>query len=166
MMSFDIKGTIAGIKASIDALKNALELKQSIATNKEVGEVYAQLNLLQDQLITQSVRYDALAREKEAIEEELIQLKRHFDDAERYELFKLPAGSIVFRTKPDENAIDPTHYWCADCYHKQIKSILQPWTPQNSHTTLHCNTCGATLLNERIPMTMAVAYNPNKRGAF
>ncbi|ECD4943428.1 hypothetical protein ACFLJF_005845 [Salmonella enterica] len=145
----DFSGFFSAIKDSLEALKKAYDLKQSIAIDQAVNKVYEQLNSLQEQLIMQRSRHDAISREKDAIERELINLKQHLQDAERYELHQLEAGGIVYRVKPGYESGQPLHYWCASCYDQQIKSVLQPGIPKNGHNVLHCNNCNSTILSER-----------------
>lgn len=83
------------------------------------------------------------------LEKEQRRIDRFQTEAVRYALTRTEQGSLVYELDQAKANGDPPHCICANCYEKQVKSILQPV----AHNTLTCGQCGGTF------------YKPDGRGS-
>ncbi|HHT1062311.1 TPA: hypothetical protein ACTYAA_001709 [Citrobacter freundii] len=163
---------LTGFKTTVDTIKNALEIirkaiqvKDEIAADRAAADIYSKLNAVQSQLLSLYSEYESISRVKDSLENELEKLKRDKVELARYELHSLPAGSIVYRLKPEHQSTELVHCLCPVCFGNNIKSMLQVGNYVNSHSTLQClkTDCQAVYLNERIEQpAITVRHKPRR----
>ncbi len=102
----------------------------TVATKKLISDLLDRLITLQTEQIAMQSAILEFREEQRRIE--------HFKaEADRYALRRTELGSLVYELKPGQADAEPTHWICAACYDKQIKSVLQPV----AHNTFECGTC-------------------------
>ncbi|HDT5990744.1 TPA: hypothetical protein QHC21_005711 [Raoultella planticola] len=148
----DIEGyrsAIGLVNGLLGTVHGVFEIKSSAAFNKKAAEIYSQLHILNERLLKLQTEHSALVRQRDDLERKVTEMERWSKNEQLdYELFALPAGTLVYRLKVLGESEDPVYYLCPSCYQKQVKSILQPSEPVNHIDTLKCYTCSVTFLHQ------------------
>ena len=127
-------GARAG-NAAIDLLKRiktAFKSPQAAGNAEFEGLVIELMNEVTDTKLANL----ALKEQLIALREQALQTKAREDQFSRYELWKTPYGTLVYRLKHPATDQEPDHYLCATCKEKGIKSILQ-----GHNDFRQCNVC-------------------------
>ncbi|ENP0655282.1 hypothetical protein ACCH91_000155 [Serratia marcescens] len=151
------------VKAIKDVVKAASDLKTNVAINDKATEIYSYLNDVQEKLMALQAEHMAMARLKDDLERQVMELTQWNQEKTQYALTKLPSGTMVYQLKPAYQGDEPVHQLCPNCYQKQVKSILQFHGYSQWHSVLRCPGCASDFLNERQDMT---CYSVKRRSSF
>lgn len=137
---------IAEIKLAYDAATSALKLAKSIQAlskdgevNKVVIELQQSILNLQATIFDTQAKMEELNRLKNEAEEKLRNRDEWQKEKERYHLFEIAPGIVVYALKPDDKSGEPRHYLCPSCFQVNKKQFLQ--RPSPHHTNYKCNAC-------------------------
>ncbi|HBR7873733.1 TPA: hypothetical protein MHQ07_03285 [Klebsiella pneumoniae subsp. pneumoniae] len=151
------------VKAVKDVVKAASDMKTNVAINEKATEIYSYLNDVQEKLMALQIEHMTMARLKDDLERQVVQLTEWNQDKQHYALTKLPSGALVYQLKPAYQGDEPVHQLCPNCYQKQVKSIIQFHGYSQWHSVLKCPNCSAEFFNERQDMK---CYSVGRRSSF
>ncbi|GLP86275.1 hypothetical protein GCM10007921_18350 [Tritonibacter mobilis] len=109
--------TIQAIIGTIRALEKNTQTPQATPE----PEIAGALETLKTQVLEAQEQNIALRKAILELEQECLELKRATDKFVGYELWKTPAGHLVYKSGA---GIEPVHYLCPSCHDAGIKSIL------------------------------------------
>lgn len=130
-MDFDFdtaKQIVDLTRSSATTLEAAVASGRSIkslftaAKSPPMSEVRKAVAALDEQILQAREANIKLRELANQLREENLDLKRSFDKFAEYELWETPCGSVVFRSKNDN---EPTHYLCPICKDEGEKTVLQ-----------------------------------------
>ena len=110
--------TIQAIIGTIRALEKNTQTPQATPE----PEIAGALETLKTQVLEAQEQNIALRKAILELEQECLELKRATDKFVGYELWKTPAGYLVYKSGA---GIEPVHYLCPSCHDAGIKWILQ-----------------------------------------
>ena len=142
---------VENVKTAISTVKQVVDLRNDYELHKATHQLLTTLDGVRNQLTSLQSEYATMQRSKDDMEKKLVELIQWKEDKARYELAKLPSGTLVYRLKTEYQDVEPAHDLCPRCYNKNVKSVLQFGGYKDSHSTLQCLNpdCGAVVLNER-----------------
>lgn len=140
-----IAGALGGVSSSLAIAKAAIEVSDFVRASSAVADVTQKLVDLQIQVIASNGAFMQLQQEHSALAQLVRELEEQAADRDRYELFELTAGVIVYRVKLTPHPAgaehpvspEPMHYLCPRCFNQKTKAILQ----QRSVAALVCPEC-------------------------
>lgn len=133
---------VSEIAAGLGALKSAYDLAKGMIDLKNATDINKVIYDIQKQLLEAQSQYSALMSRNKELEDESMQMKNWEADKQRYQLKELPPGIFVCVTKVGMEGSEPTHHICANCYNKNIKSLLHNLGSGNGLTRWKCYECG------------------------
>jgi cell division protein FtsB len=144
---------IQEIASSIKYIKTAKDIITAIADNKSLAEIKGKLIELQNALLSaqesafKSQQEQAtLIAEINKLKQDIVKIKAWPEQAVRYKLkFVKNSGTVYALIKSMANG-EPPHYLCSNCFHDEIKSIMQPGKNANKITIIHCPKCKCEII--------------------
>jgi hypothetical protein len=120
------------ITAALTTITSAAELARLIISGKIDDEVKAKATELNNSILSlqgtifslQSQNHELL-KTKHDLENQLIKIADWQKEAQRYYLYELCSGVMVYALKEDQSNSEPFHYVCPNCYQNKRKSFLQ-----------------------------------------
>lgn len=146
-----ISGALASLSGTLGLAKTALEVRDFNSAGAAIAETTQKLIDLQTQVITLQSSFLQLQQDHAAVTKEASELKEHRADRERYSLFQIKPGNLVYRLNvvphgegaSDEGFVDPPHYLCQPCMDvRRVKVVLN----ERALSWL-CPECKATVSN-------------------
>src|SRR5713226_3130242 len=136
-----IGGAITGLKTAADIAVGLSKLH----TMAEVQAKAIELNQIilaaqSGAMAAQSDQFSMLQRIRD-LEEEIARVKAWEETKQRYQLHEPTTGTFVYAIKEESKGTDPTHWICANCYEKSVRSILQLITVGVAHNHYICPNC-------------------------
>jgi DNA-directed RNA polymerase subunit RPC12/RpoP len=142
-----IKDYVESAKAMYDGVKTLIDQDEQLQANQHLHELLSLANTAKFEAMELQDRCSALRREAEQLNQELVKLRNWFEDEKpKYQLHELAPNALVYALKPVEQPSGPTHYLCAHCYNRSIKSILQADGHTGFERKLVCHECGSFVL--------------------
>lgn len=133
---------VAELGIGLNAIKSALDIAKGMFDMKNEAEINSAVIAIQRQLLEANSAYSALTSRIRELEEESVRMKNWEAEKQRYELKQLPPGILVYTTKQGMEGAEPTHNICANCYNKNVKSLLHNLGSGNGLTKWKCYGCG------------------------
>lgn len=138
----EIGAGLGSLKAAADILKGLNAAHTQAAINEVKISLQGHIFEAREALsAAQEAQATALGRVRE-LEMEIVQLKDWEAEKQRYQLEKLPPGILIRRLKPGMENGEPPHEICANCYNKDVKSLLHVTGQGNGRTHWKCHSCG------------------------
>jgi hypothetical protein len=122
-------------------LEKTMNTKSEMEFMTTIRALYLLVDKVQQQLVSAHSACATLLEEKEALQNENALLKQWTKEKPSYVLHSLPAGTFVYRLRALTERAAADYYLCVHCYHKNVKSILQPI----ACNVLSCHTCQASI---------------------
>lgn len=141
-----IAGAFGTLKTASEITQGLLALKTDAAVSAKAVELNRVIFEVQQQLFNAQTDYAAVLAHVSQLEAEIAKFKNWEQEKERYELYQLTIGTLVYRIKPSMQGSEPIHHICPNCYEQGIKSILQYSAIKNLHSSYSCPRCKATFL--------------------
>lgn len=112
-----------------------------------VIELRERLQTLREDLLTVREEVSTLREEKRELEERLSQRSDFESERDMYTLVTLKSGSVVYkRNDLGEGADNNPIYFCAHCFEKRRRSIIQVNKPGFGEDGAYCPECSATFI--------------------
>ena len=115
---------LSGIKAALDILKGAKDLK-GVGAADQIHGLQAALIDAQRGLIAADQAHAVDIDRIRQLEGEMRASQAQRDDLARYELKDLGWGAFAYMLKPNLRGSEPPHWACANCYKKGEIAIIQ-----------------------------------------
>ena len=138
-------GLISNFGAAQDIAKALLELKTISEVQSKVAELQNVILSAQNTALTAQSQQSALIQHIADLEKEVANAKAWETEKQRYELKALESGIFTYSLKPSSANGEPSHWLCANCYSKGIKSILQNSGDFYGVSTHNCHSCKTEL---------------------
>jgi cell fate (sporulation/competence/biofilm development) regulator YmcA (YheA/YmcA/DUF963 family)/ribosomal protein L37AE/L43A len=150
---------IPEIAASITALKNATDLTSFIIKSKiddvvreKTNELHQTISDIQLNLMKVLASNQELLEENSILKEQISKLKNFTKESVNYTLYEVASGFFVYAEKEAVQSGSPTIWYCAHCYQKAEKSILQRMEQTYDGTFYYCPNCQNKFINhEDVP---------------
>jgi hypothetical protein len=135
-MVAEVYAGLSAFKAMFDMAKGLKDINDAAIRNGAIIE-------LQEQILSAQGQQSALIERIQALETEVAFFERWDGEKQRYELKQLGHhGVFAYLLKKSEQAIEPAHWICPDCYEKHRKSILQQVSRMPGRADVRvCQTC-------------------------
>lgn len=145
-----IAGAFGTLKTASEITQGLLALKTDAAVSTKAVELNQVIFEMQQQLFAAQTDYAAVLSRIRDLEAEIAQFKDWEQEKQRYELYELTIGTLVYRIKPSMQGSEPVHHLCPNCYEQGIKSILQYSAIKNLHSSYSCPRCKASFLGSQV----------------
>lgn len=143
-------GSISAAAIAVKDIYNGVraldELQDNIAAAQQRSALLDLVIRAQHLLIDAQAQHAAAIGRVNELEAKMKQAERWANQKARYQLHRLPSGTLVYRYQPAENEAEPVHDLCPNCYLKDVPSILQAAGFANGHQTASCPNCRAVYL--------------------
>lgn len=133
---------VAEFGVGLSAIKTALDIAKGMLDMKNEAEINSAVIDIQRQLLEANAAYSALTSRIRELEEESMRMKNWEGEKQRYQLTELPPGIFAYVIKPGMEGAEPVHHICANCYNKNVKSLLHNLGSSNGLTRWKCHECG------------------------
>jgi hypothetical protein len=120
-----IAGTVSALKGAIDITQAMIGLRDAQAIQTKVIELNSKILEAQSSAFLANEERSALIERVGRLEQEIAALKAWNAEKNRYELTQWGNGAFAYVLKETEQAGEPRHALCANCYQRGAKSILQ-----------------------------------------
>jgi hypothetical protein len=164
-MISEITSAIGSAKVAFDMAKGMAALKNQVDVQMKAAELLNVIIDLQGKLQEAQAATAAIQAELREVRTQQRELEDWAAEKSHYRLHRFEPGGIVYRYHATSEDDAPPHDLCADCYHKNVKSILQATAPVGSHRALKCHGCSSVVLTERIE-SGGVWVVPTSRGQW
>lgn len=141
-----LSGLISNFGAAQDIAKAMLELKTISEVQGKVTELQNVILSAQNTALTAQSQQSTLIQRVADLEKEIANVKAWEAEKQRYELKALKPGVFAYTLKPSSANGEPSHWLCANCYNKGIKSILQNAGDFYGVSTHNCHSCKTKIL--------------------
>lgn len=142
---------LQGARSASQLVQDLLKLRTDAEVQTKVVELNGILLNLQGELNNAQAEYGALMGRVHELEEQIAQFEHWEEEQQRYQLHEFPTGAIAYIIKEEEKGDDPIQYLCSNCYHRRVKSFLQPNYDKAYKRQLQCNSCQAVIVSETRP---------------
>jgi hypothetical protein len=156
-----ILGSFKGIK---DAAESMVSLRDEVVIMGKVGEINSKLIDAQNGIFSVNEERSALVQAVSDLEKEIADLKGWIAEKQRYRLICLAPNVMAYALKPSEQASEPIHLLCANCYTDDKKSFLNQHVNNSRVDKFHCNRCKETLIVDKDPGPRQMTVNRNPGG--
>lgn len=140
----------------LDALKTAFDIGKTIKDMDNSAVRNAAVIDLQNEILTAQAAQAALVSQVSELKKEMARFETWETEKQRYELEEMPPGILAYRLKPGMENGEPAHKICANCYNRNVKSLLHSLGSANGRTKWRCHTCG---FDEHSGHLVSVAVN-------
>ncbi|SFR94694.1 hypothetical protein SAMN05216570_1033 [Dyella sp. OK004] len=124
---------LARITSALGAIKTGSDIAKEIASAQTLDgiqhrttDLFGVMADIQQQLVSMQIAYTSLLDERDALKQEVSEMKRAMLDRQQYVLHALPLGGLVYRFRGTHDRADAAHDLCVQCYEQGTKSVLQP----------------------------------------
>ncbi|BCB62782.1 hypothetical protein HaloA020_34830 [Halomonas sp. A020] len=136
-----VDGLMAFTKATIDIARGGGDPATVVIALRE------RLQTLREDLLTVREEVTTLREEKRELEERLAQRAEFESERHMYTLVTLETGSVVYkRDGLGQGANSKPVYFCAHCFEKRRRSIIQVNKPGFGEDGAYCPECSATFI--------------------
>jgi len=145
---------MSSITAAIGGLKTASDIAQAMVGVRDTALLQSKIIELQQVILSaqssgiaaQSEQFTLLDRIRN-LEEEVTRMETWNAEKDRYKLHEVRDGLFTYILKDEEEAAEPSHQLCANCFNTQNKkSILQRETQAVGRAqTLVCLNCNSEI---------------------
>jgi len=132
---------IAGIKTSIDLLKNLSKKEKSPESLQIISSIQSTQLSLQSDILSFQSEINSLQDKNRQLEQKLSEYENWEITENRYELKEIATGVFVYSKKKNSRITEPQHWVCAKCFQDRKKSILQCLNPIQVHKIFECQNC-------------------------
>jgi len=129
-------GAVASMSAAKDISQSLVTLRDAEMIRSKVFDLTNSLMDLQQQMMNAQVEQMRLIDELRNTKQALDEVKDTRQKKDRYERFKTPFGSFVYRLKADFSGSEIAHYLCSACF-EQDKQV----TLHQNDELLFCPVC-------------------------
>lgn len=126
---------LGAVKTAFDIAKTIKDMDNTTVRNAAVID-------LQNEILTAQAAQAALISQIGELKKELGRFETWETEKQRYILEELPPGIFAYRLKPGMENGEPAHKICANCYNKNVKSLLHNLGTSNGLTNWRCHSCG------------------------
>lgn len=126
---------LGAVKTAFDIAKTIKDIDNTAARNAAVID-------LQNEILTAQAAQAALISQIGELKKEMARFETWETEKQRYELEELPPGIFAYRLKSGMENGEPAHKICANCYNKNVKSLLHKLGSANGRTQWRCHSCG------------------------
>ncbi len=154
---------LSSIKSISDIATFLLKAKVGSDVTQKAIELQSMIISLQTSIISTQVQNQELIAENERLKQQLATIEKWEEETMGCQLMEVDAGTFVYARHPNWNSGKPVHWFCANCYQKKQKSILQKKSCASwitSGTDLErdapmwiyiCANCNAEIMTASIP---------------
>lgn len=141
------KDATEALKTVYKGVKELSELQENIQAKQQALDLLGSVISVQQDIIQLQAELSAQQSKMDAIAAENIQLRAWGEDKNRYELHELAPGAVVYRvSQSHQRTGEPEHYLCTNCYHNNIKAILQANGSVGFQKRFTCHSCKSFVL--------------------
>jgi chromosome segregation ATPase len=139
MIGTTVTATIAAVRASIDAVKAAVKMRDDRLVESILQEMNSKISSVQAAYMALQEKHAAMTDSERDLKSKLRELEDQASDFANYEKSWTEHGGLLYRDK--SIAADAQHqlYLCANCMAAKVKTFLQP---VDDGLFLHCNIHG------------------------
>ncbi len=131
-MIAEISSLISSTKAAYDIVKGISSLKAEIERNESIAKILEVLISVQSQALSVQAKTQELEIEKYELAKKLMAFETWSETESQYSLEEIASGVFVYSYKKTNEANEPMHWLCTNCWKDKIKSILQCDTPHRT----------------------------------
>jgi len=140
-MLAEISSLVASSKAAHDIAKGISSLKSEVDRNESVSKVLEVLISVQMQALSVNAIAQKLQEEKFELTQKVMEFKKWSETEAQYELKEIAPGILIYAYKKGDDAIEPMHWLCPNCWHDKKKSILQRNYHDSNSGMYACKKC-------------------------
>lgn len=134
---------LAAIKSASEATKAIFDLRDASIVQAKAIELQKLILDAQEATLRAREREDALVARVRDLEEEVRELRAWNTKADEYRLVEIDNGAFAYLRKPEARGSEPVVWFCAQCFEKHHRSILQNRgrTKDRGSTIYGCSNC-------------------------
>jgi hypothetical protein len=138
----EIYGGITAFKAMLDITRNFKDIADAVQRNAVALE-------LQEKILAAQAAQQSLLAERDELAREVKRLKDWSVEKQNYEIKDIGQGCVAYALKTENQASNPEHYLCANCFEDVKKRFLQRERLEPGRVTRYvCHDCGAAMYTE------------------
>jgi hypothetical protein len=155
-MYAELTAALSSVKTISDIATFLLKAKVGSDVTQKAIELQSTIIALQASIMSTQAQNQELMEENERLKRQLAEAENWEEETAKYQLVEVDAGVFVYILHPDHNqADDPVHWLCTNCYQKRQKSILQKVGkhigPGHKGWDYTCPNCNAHVITFNIP---------------
>jgi len=121
----DIATTLATAKGATDLVSAILSASKNAAVTQKAAELTSVIISLQSDILSMQSEYQSVLQERDEWKTKAQRQEAWERTKSKYQLFSPSEGSFVFASIENNEIEEPSHWLCANCFNKEIKSFLQ-----------------------------------------
>ena len=136
---------------SVQALGTLLKAANGLANYNEIVAAVSEVNtkLMQANAValTSQEKQSALTARINELEKEIVRLNDWNAESQNYEIVEFSIGLFAYVAKDNMQSLQSAHKYCANCFGKQKKSLLQQQRIEVGHQlSLVCHGCDTNVV--------------------
>ncbi len=148
-----IGGALASLKTANEIARSFIGLRDQATIQTKVIELQSVILSAQSSALAAQGEQFALLENKRELETSIADLEAWNREKQRYALNELATGRFAYTLKENEQAGEPIHHICANCYQERRKPILiQFEIPQGRASAMKCHHCGSEIVVRGVDM--------------
>jgi predicted RNA-binding Zn-ribbon protein involved in translation (DUF1610 family) len=155
-MYAEIASAFATLKTMGEITSLILKTKIDSTVTEKVIDLQSSIISLQSTLMSIQAENQDLLRQKNALEQRLVEIESWNVEAQRYSLKEIACGVFVYALNPDEAKSSLAHWLCVHCYQNKQKSILQCKGTRIDGTSYLCPRCKTVIHDPTKRITISI----------
>jgi rubrerythrin len=147
----DLPTTLAAISTAKDFAALIIGRKIDAAVTDKAVELQNSIIALQSGLLEMQVTIQALSQENTDLKDQLAAVKRWEGQQEAHRLFAVAKGVHVYVANDVDPTDEATPWFCATCWERQFRSVLQRKGQDYGGTHYYCPNCKADVYDHSDP---------------
>lgn len=141
----DLSTTLSAISSAKDFAALIIGRKIDTAVTEKAIELQNSIIALQGGLLEMQTKIQALTQENSDLQKNLAAAKRWREQEDTHHLFPIAKGVHAYIGHDADPSDETTPWFCATCWQRQFKSVLQRTGQDYGGTHYYCPSCNAKL---------------------
>ena len=142
-----ISAVISGVANIATAVTSLMSETDASKRNAQLIEFQQALIQVQTSAYAAQVNNSSLLAHNQELEKEIVSLKDWSAEKQNYEILEVASGIFAYVAKNNVQPLQSAHKFCANCFNKGIKTILQQQHVEvGRQLSLVCTPCKSTLV--------------------
>lgn len=124
-MTIEIAAFVTALGHATNILKTAIQARDESKRREALTELMGALADLQAKHLAVIQNQQLLLEQNQSLQKKLAAYDKWEQEKVSYVLRQLPSGGLVYAFNPTQEATEPPHWICTNCYEDHHKCILQ-----------------------------------------
>lgn len=155
-VTMDLSTTLSAISTARDFAALVIGRKIDAAVTEKAIELQNSIIALQSGLLEMQAAIQTLTHQNSELQRTLAAAKRWQEQEESHHLFPIAQGVHAYVADDADPSDEITPWFCANCWQRQFKSVLQRTGQDYGGTHYYCANCNAKVYDHSDPAEVSV----------